>query len=94
MHNRNNKANPNDKANNFSQSIKRLFSELKRFHFLIIISLILASLSSILSIVAPDQLSNLTDTISNGLVVNTKNLEEISTTVMQSLTEEKLKNIT
>ena len=93
MHNRNNKANPNDKANNFSQSIKRLFSELKRFHFLIIISLILASLSSILSIVAPDQLSNLTDTISNGLVVNTKNLEEISTTVMQSLTEEKLKNI-
>lgn len=84
---------PAEKANDFAGSIKRLFSELKSFHILIIISLILAALSSILSIVAPDQLSNLTDTISTGLTINTKNLETISTKITNNLSEEKLKTI-
>lgn len=84
---------PAEKANDFAGSIKRLFSELKSFHILIIISLILAALSSILSIVAPDQLSNLTDTISTGLTINTKNLETISTKITNNLSEEKLKTL-
>ena len=84
---------PAEKANDFAGSIKRLFSELKSFHILIIISLILAALSSILSIVAPDQLSNLTDTISTGLTINTKNLETISTKITNNLSKEKLKTL-
>lgn len=82
---------PAEKANNFQTAIKRLFSELKSFHILIIISLILAALSSILSIVAPDKLSSLTDTISEGLVINTKNMETISTKITNSLNIEELK---
>lgn len=89
---RNNQA-PAEKPNNFSESIKRLFSELKRFHILIIISLILASLSSILSIVAPDKLSNLTDTISEGLVINTKNMEIINKNIMNSISNDQLSKI-
>ena len=82
---------PAEKANNFSSAIKRLFSELKRFHLLIIISLILAAISSILSIVAPDKLSSLTDAISEGLVINTKNMEEITTKITSSINPDELK---
>ena len=67
---------PGEKANDFKSAIKRLFSELKPYKILITISLILAVLSSILSIVAPNKLSDLTDEISSGLVVNKDNLQE------------------
>ena len=58
---------PAEKAKDFKGAIKRLFSELKDFRILIIIALILAILGSVLSIVAPDKLSELTDTITQGL---------------------------
>ena len=41
-------------------------------------ALIFAVLSSILSIAAPNKLSKLTDTISEGIIVNSRNLEEVS----------------
>ncbi len=66
-----------EKPKNFKKAIKRLFSELKNFKVLIVIALILASLGSILSIMAPDKLSDLTDEISKGLVVNKDNLEKL-----------------
>lgn len=82
---------PAEKANDFKGSIKRLFSELKSFHILIIISLILAALSSVLSIIAPDKLSSLTDTISEGLAINGENFQEINTKITNSINEEQLK---
>ena len=59
-----------EKAKDFKGAIKRLLKELKPFKVLVIIALILAALGSILSLVAPNRLSELTDTISEGLVVN------------------------
>ena len=50
----------NEQAKDFKSAIIRLFKELKGFKFLIILSLILAMLGSILSIVAPNKLSELT----------------------------------
>ena len=82
---------PAEHAKDFKSAITRLFSELKKFHTLIIIALILAALSSILSITAPDKLSELTDAISEGLVINTSNLEEINEKITKSLDEEQLK---
>ena len=58
-----------EKAKDFKGAIKRLFKELKPFRVLIITALILAALGSILSLVAPNKLSELTDTISAGLIV-------------------------
>ena len=69
--------NPNDKAKNFSESIKRLLKELNKFKIIIIISIILAILSSIFSIIAPKRLAKLDDEISKGLVVNTQNIQEL-----------------
>ncbi|MBF0926780.1 MAG: ABC transporter ATP-binding protein [Clostridiales bacterium] len=69
--------NPNDKAKNFSESLKRLLKELKSFKIIIIISLILAIFGSIFSIIAPKRLAKLVDEISKGLVVNTQNIQEL-----------------
>lgn len=69
--------NPNDKAKNFSESIKRLLKELNKFKIMIIISIILAIFSSIFSIIAPKRLAKLVDEISKGLVVNTQNIQEL-----------------
>ena len=80
-----------DQAKDFKGSIVRLMNELKSFRILIISSLILASLGSILSIFAPDKLSELTDEISLGLVVNSNNLQTISDKITSNLDEESLK---
>lgn len=69
---------PVEKAKDFKSAIKRLFSELKIFKILIIISVILAMLSAVLSISAPDRLSELTDKISEGLI-GTMDIESIKT---------------
>ena len=73
-----------EKAKNFKGSLKRLFFELKKFRVLIYLSLILAVFGSILSIFAPNKLSSLTDKISEGLVVNTKNLTKLSKSLESS----------
>ena len=61
--------NPGEKAKDFKGAMKRLFSELKPFKILIILALILAIAGAVLSIIAPNQLSNLTDEIAKGLMV-------------------------
>lgn len=60
--------NAGEKAKDFKSAIKRLFKELKGFRKLIIVALILAILSAVLSILAPNRLSDLTDKIAEGLV--------------------------
>ena len=59
---------PAEKAKDFKSAIKRLFKELNIFKIAIVISFILAILSSILSIMAPNKLADLTDEISKGLM--------------------------
>ena len=82
-----------EKAKDFKSAIKRLFSELKPFKILITIGLIAAVVSSILSIMAPNRLSDLTDEISKGLVVNSENLQELASTVSTNFAENSMKEI-
>ena len=82
---------PAKKAKNFKSAISRLFKELKSFHILILVALILAALSSVLSIISPNKLSDLTDEISKGLVIKTNVMKEITTKVTASVSEDKLK---
>lgn len=79
-----------EKSKDFIGSIKRLLSNLKRWNILLTIALILAASSAIFSLIAPNRLSDLTDTITKGLAPNTKKLEEISTKISNNLTSEKL----
>ena len=80
-----------EKPKNFSEAIKRLLKELNIFKVFIIISLFLASFSAVLSIVSPNKLKELTDEISKGLVINTKNVEKLSKEIMNNKTYSDIK---
>ena len=80
-----------EKSRDFKGSIKRLFKNLKTWHFMLIFALVLAMLSAILSLIGPNKLSDLADTITLGLQPNLT--EESINKVMTSediTTEEKL----
>ena len=66
-----------EKPKDFIGSIKKLIYSLKDFRVLIFIAIILAALSSILSLISPNKLSNLTDEISKGITINTDNMKSL-----------------
>ena len=57
-----------EKPKNLKLALKKLFHYMKKYVSLIIIALILAILSSILVIIGPNKLSDLTNEISNGIM--------------------------
>ena len=81
------------KAKDFKGAIKRLLKELSGFKKLVIISLVLAALGAILTIVTPNILSDLTDEISKGLVLNKDNFEKLTKEVTGSLNEESISKV-
>ena len=82
-----------DKARDFKGAIKRLFREINTYKILIIVAFTLAILGSILSILAPNRLSDLTDEISAGLVINQDNMESLNKKTSENLSEDKLKEM-
>ena len=62
MHNK--MSNAGTPAKSFKDAIKRLFKELEGYRKLVVLAIILTVLGSILSILAPNRLSKLTDEIS------------------------------
>ena len=70
-----------EKSRDFKGSILKLFNNLNNYKYFIIISLILAMISAILSLIAPNKLSNLTDTITLGIQPNLN--EEIIQDIMK-----------
>ena len=66
MHNRRGRTSEKDK--NFKEDISKLFNYIKRYLPLIIPSLILAFISAIFSIIGPDRLKEMTDTITKGIM--------------------------
>ena len=73
------------KAKNFLGACKRLISEIRgKLLVLLIISITFATAGSILSIKAPDLLSNLTDEITAGIRPDTEASQEISTLIAEN----------
>ena len=77
-----------EKPKNFGEALSKLFKSLNGFKALIITALLLAGLSAILSLVSPNRLSDLTDEISNGLTINTENMEKLKNDLSTNLNEE------
>ncbi|MBR6690465.1 MAG: ABC transporter ATP-binding protein [Bacilli bacterium] len=69
-----------EKSRDFKGSIKRLFHSLNNWKYFLVISLILAMVSAILALIAPNKLSSLTDTITLGIQPNLN--EEIIKDIM------------
>ena len=68
-----------EKPTDFKNSSIRLFKSLNKWKYFLIISIVLAMMSSILALVAPNKLSDLTDTITMGLIpkIDEKRINEI-----------------
>lgn len=77
-----------EKAKDFKNTIKRLIKELKGYRLLIVFSLILAVLGSILSIIAPNKLSSLTNEIQGALQINSNNLQILNEHIENETSEE------
>lgn len=89
MHNGRNRSlkGPND----FKKAITRLFKELNIYKVTIIIACFLAIAGAVLSILSPNIMSDLTDEIQNGLMINQENLETISQNINTSINEDAIK---
>ena len=70
-----------EKAKDFKGSINRLIKELGKYRILLLTSILLAVLSSVLTIYAPNKIRDLTDEISGSLFVNKTNIEKISNNI-------------
>lgn len=79
-----------EKSKDFKGAMKRLIGNLKPWKILMVLALLLAMISAILSLVAPDKLSELTDTITNGITPNQEKLELIGTEISQNFSDEKM----
>lgn len=81
----------NEKSKDFMGSMKRLLKELKKWHFLMSLSLLLALISAIIALITPDRLSDLTNVITDGIKPNTIVLQTLSKKIQDNLSEEKIK---
>lgn len=61
---------PGEKPKNFKKAVLRLFKELDKYKILIFLAIILAVVGAVLSIKAPNKISDLTNKISAGLMGN------------------------
>ncbi len=81
-----------EKPKDFKTSISKLFKSLGSFKIFILVALILAMGGAILSLSAPNKLSDLTDEIQKGIVLNTSNLKKLTNDITDELKSDDLKN--
>lgn len=82
---------PNEKSKDFFGSMKRLLKNLNPWKYIMVFALCLGMISSILALIAPNRLSDFADTISEGLKVDTKKLENIVLEIGKNFNEDNLK---
>ncbi len=71
----------NEKSKDFFGSMKRLIKNLKPWKWVMMMALVLAMISAILALIAPNRLSDFTDVITKGLQPNTEKLTEVATRI-------------
>ena len=83
-----------EKPKDLKSSIKRLTKELKDFKLLIGLSIVLAILGSVLTIITPNKLSDMVDEISLGIKPRMENIEPIAKNIQEGMKNRKLDPIT
>lgn len=83
-----------EKSKNFAGSMKRLLKNLSNWKLLLYLALTLAMISSILALIAPNKLSDLTDTITVGISPNMEVLETINTEISKSFESDNIQEKT
>ena len=77
-----------EKPKNFFGSLFKIFNNLRAWRFLLIISLVLAILGAVFSVIAPGMLSDLTDEITLGIKPDTDKLMEINQAIKNNYNQE------
>lgn len=83
-----------EKPKDLKSSIKRLTKELKDFKLLIGLSIVLAIVGSILTIITPNKLSDMVDEISLGIKPRVENIEPIAENIQKGMKNRGLVSIT
>lgn len=83
-----------EKPKDLKSSIKRLTKELNDFKFLIGLSIVLAIVGSILTIITPNKLSDMVDEISLGIRPRVENIEPIAKNIQKGMKNRGLVSIT
>ena len=65
-------------VNDLKGTIIRLFKNLDKWKYLLVVAIIFAMLAAILSTVAPNKLADVTDVITGGIKPQTENIQEIT----------------
>ena len=78
--------NAEEKSKDFKGSMLRLFKNLDKWRYMMIIAIILALLAALLSTIAPNRLADVTDVISDGIKPNVEKLQDLSQKVMKNAT--------
>ena len=79
-----------EKSKDFKGSMIRLLKNLNPWKYIMIIALILAIVSSILALIAPNKLSDFADIIGEGLAPNTEKLIDISDKIKENFSMENI----
>ena len=72
------------KAKNFANALKRMGREMKAYYVAIVFAVIMSIGGSILSVVTPDKLAQITDEITAGLRIDRDHITEVSAELMQN----------
>lgn len=92
MHKNNQNINPSN-AKDFKKSLLRLFKDLNEYKKIVIFAIILASVSTVLTIFCPQKIADLTDEIRKGLVINQTALNELSSKIKTNYENNVLEDI-
>ena len=92
MHKNNQNVNPSN-AKDLKKSLLRLFKDLNEYKKIVIFAIILASISTVLTIFCPQKIADLTDEIRKGLVINQTALNELSVKIKTNYENNVLEDI-
>ena len=82
-----------EKPKDLKIALSKMVKYLNSFVPFIIVALILSVLSSIFSIIGPNKLSDLTDKISSGIVLDKDKFVTITTQIQDEMTSDKINNV-
>ena len=82
-----------EKPKDLKNALKKLWNYLEKYKVMIFVALILACLSSILSIKGPSKLSDLTDKISDGLIPQQAVIEDIGNLIRKNIDQKTMQDL-
>ena len=74
-----------EKVKDLKGTLLRLFKNLNKWRYMLVVASILAMIAAMLSTIAPNKLADVTDVITDGLKPNTENIEKISTKIYKNI---------